>query len=234
MDELKKVEAKIFDNKFAWDEIDKEKALEDKRVLDLVREACLIESYFAVYVGKMMDMFWYDIDATSIYTIEAFEAYTHYYVLRRYLDVVGYKPVSDEEIRELREKNKDVDYSDEIEELVNFMATEHFAAHFFQDLSEEAPEPVLKKILSELSKQEVSHSQFAADLLKKRLEENPEIKNQILEYAKDFQHVGAYVLPAVSRVKNDNIKIIQEFNQKIKELTGESLSNYKTRRGDPS
>ena len=230
MDSLKEIEKQIFDKRFEWSKIDKGKALENTHVLDLVRESCLIESYFGVYVGHMIEMFWYDLEATSMFTIEAFEAYTHYYILRKYLAVVGYKEIFDDEIIQLRENDRDRKYNDEIKELVNFMATEHFAANFFKDLSDLATEPILKKILLVLSDQEVVHSQFAFDLLSKRLKKNPEIKDKILNFAKDFQHVGAYVLPAVSKVKEDNLKIIQSFNKKVANLVGESVSENLTRK----
>ncbi len=226
MNTLEQIEKKIFDQRFPWGAIDVQKALTNIHVLELVREACLVESYFALYTGKMLELFAYDVSATSIYTIEAFEAYTHYYSLRKYLDIVNFQPITDIEIAQLREKDKDVVYTDEIRELVNFMATEHFAAHFFKDLSEIAPEPVLKQILLRMSSEEVSHARFAFDLLRTRFEKNTGIKKNILEHAKRFQHVGSYVLPTVSSVKEDNIKIIQSFNQMLEELVGESLSDY--------
>ncbi len=231
MDELRTVESKIFDERYDWDAIDPERAKANTRVLDLVREACLIESYFAVYVGQMMEMFWYDVDATSVYTIEAFEAYTHYYLLRRYLETVGYKPVTDDEVRELREQERGVDHDDEIEELVNFMATEHFAAHFFNDLADRTDEQVLEKMLHNLAEEEVSHAKFAKDLLEKRLEKEATSRDEILEHAQDFQHVGSYVLPTVSRVSEDNLQIIQEFNEMVEDLTGTSVSEYKAKGG---
>src|SRR5947199_9444325 len=117
---LAAVEKRIFDRRFPWHEIDRTKALENIPVLDRVREACLIESYFALYTGKMLALFWYDVDATSIFTIEAFEAYTHYYGLLRYLIEVGYRPITAEEITALREKDLHNTYTDEIRELVNF------------------------------------------------------------------------------------------------------------------
>ncbi len=230
MDALREVEFRIFDKKFEWQNIDKNKALEGKRVLDLVREACLIEAYFGIYVANMISLLKEDLEATSMFTIEGFEAYSHYYILRKYLDIVDYRPIKDEEIIALRKKDKDVKYDDEIKELVNFMATEHFAANFFNDLSDLAEEPVLKKILSSLSKEEVTHSRFAFELLHKRVNKKPEIRDKILAYAKKFQHVGAYVLPTISNVKDDNIQIIQSFNNILKNLVGESISDYSLRK----
>jgi hypothetical protein len=229
MNALREVEGRIFDKRFEWENIDKVLALENKKVLDLVREACLIEAYFGLYVANMISLLKDDLDATSMFTIEGFEAYSHYYILRRYLDTINYKPIKDEEILALREKDKDIVYNDEIKELVNFMATEHFATNFFKDLSDLAPEPVLKKILATLSRDEVMHARFAFDLLRKRLIKNPEIKDKILRDSKKFQHIGAYVLPTVSNAKEDNLKIMQGFNNMLKDLVGESISDYSLR-----
>jgi hypothetical protein len=223
---LAAVEKRIFDRRFPWHEIDRTKALENIPVLDRVREACLIESYFAIYTGKMLALFWYDVDATSTFAIEAFEAYTHYYGLRRYLQEVGYRPVTDEEIAALREKDLDKVYTDEIRELVNFAMTEHFAGHFFADLAETTTEPVLKSMLRDFSAQEVTHSELALQLLEKRLSTGPGVRARILEHARDYTHIGAYVMPAVSSVKEDNLQAILAFNRRLEQLLGQSLSDY--------
>lgn len=226
MTALEEIEHKIFDARFKWEDIDTQKALTNTPVLDLVREAALIESYFAVYTGKMMQLFWYDVHATSMYTIEAFEAYTHFYTLRRYLDIVGYRPITNEEVAMLRKSDLKKEYTDEARELVNFMATEHFAAHFFSDLAARAPEQVLMSILKRMSSEEVIHARFAFDLLANRLSAGTITKEDILIRAKNFRHVGAYVLPQVSNVEEDNIKIINGFGRMIGDLTGTPLSEF--------
>lgn len=222
---LETVEEKILGSRCDWDAIDPEVAKQDTELLDLLREACLIESYFAVYTGKMMQLFWDDVDATSVISIEAFEAFTHYRLLKRYLDVVDYRPVTEEEVVSLRADEKGGVVEDPIEELVNFMVTEHFAAHFFSDLAERTEEPVLAGMLPRLAEEEVSHSQFGYDLLEKRIEKNPDLKDRVAELAKDFEHVGMYALSEVSNVKEDNIEAIQEFDDTVKQLTGYNLSD---------
>jgi hypothetical protein len=227
METLKLIEGKIFDGRADWQAIDKEKALKDTRILDLLREACLVEGYFGVYTGKMMQLFWNDVGATSIFTIESFEAYGHYYMLKRYLDAVGYRPVTEEEIVALRAKDEGKVYDDPIKELVNFMGTEHFAAEFFRDIMGLTEEPVLKGLLPRFVSEEVTHSQFAFDLLKARMDKDPAVKDAIITHAKNYQHVGSYVLPWVSPAKEDNLKIIQSFNEKVEKLVGESLSDIR-------
>ena len=170
MTTLDTVQAKRLDALVDWHTLDREAALENPRLLDLVREACLIESYFAVYTSRMLQLFWYDVAATSTLSIEAFEAYVHFATLRRYLDEVGYRPITDAEVVGLRRRGMHEVSSNELRELVNFMATEHFAAEFFRDLGREATEPVLKAIMTRFAPEEDTHSQFAADLIATRLE----------------------------------------------------------------
>jgi hypothetical protein len=223
---LQTVQRKLFDQKLAWSQIDKQKALAQPEQLELLREACLVESYLPVYTGKMMALFWDDLDATTIFTIESIEAYGHYYVLRRYLETIGYKPISDEEVLELRERERSVIYSDQIRELVNFMGTEHFAAQFFLDMSQLLDEPVLAGILPEFAAEEVIHSQFAFDLLQARLRKDPGARSAILEHARNFKHVGAYVRPYVPPAKGDNVRSIRAFNEKFEKLLGQPLSDF--------
>lgn len=226
MKTLQNVQRKLFDQKLDWPRIDKQKALAHPEQLELLREACLVESYLPVYTGKMMSLFWDDLDATTIFTIESIEAYGHYYVLRRYLDTVGYKPVTDREVVELRERERREVYTDQLRELVNFMGTEHFAAQFFTDMSKLMDEPVLMAILPEFAAEEVVHSQFAFDLLQARIRKEPGTKKAILEHARDFKHVGAYVRPYVPPAKGDNVRAIRAFNEKFEKLLGESLSSF--------
>ncbi len=225
MTTLDHVNGKIFDSRVDWKSINKELALKNTRCLDLLREACLIESYIPVYMGKMIELFWDDIAATSIFTIEAFEAYGHYFISRRYLEIVGYNPVTNEEVVALRSKDKDKVYTDKVRELVNFMGTEHFAAEFFKDLIQLTEEPVLKSILPRFSAEEVVHSQFAFDLLAEMMKHDSSVKEKIIEHALHYQHIGSYVMPQVSPAKEDNIKIIQSFNEKVERLVGKRLSD---------
>ena len=141
MTTLESIQAQRLDGLADWHTLDREAALANPRLLDLVREACLIESYFAIYTSRMLQLLWYDVAATSTLSIEAFEAYVHFATLRRYLDEVGYRPITDAEVVELRERGMHEVSGDELGELVNFMATEHFAAEFFRDLERETKGP---------------------------------------------------------------------------------------------
>ena len=224
MPALDAVRARIFDKRFDWGRIDRAAALAQPAALDHLREACLVECYLPVYTSKMMDLFWDDADAIEVFTIESFEAYTHYYSLRRYLDIVGYHPVLDADVIAVRARDLDVRYTDRVRELVNFMATEQFAASFFSDLLLSVQEPVLRTLLPRFAQEEVHHSQLAYELLQRQVERDPGIVDHILEMAAQMRHVGTYVLPKVSPAGDDNVKTLVTFGRRIEALTGRSLA----------
>lgn len=226
MKSLERAEARLLDARFDWAAIDPERIRGNVHVLERLREACLVESYFSVYAARLLPLFRRDLRATAALTIEAFEAYTHYAALRRYLAAVGYRPIDDEEILRLREEDRAHDYDDEIRELVNFGMTEAFAAQFFRDLAGLADEPVLQAMLEQFSREETAHAEFAFDLLAERLRQNPAEAGRVLQCARRFRHVGAYVMPSVSTATDDNLKTIQAVNQRLERLTGRRLSDY--------
>lgn len=226
MRSLEVAQRKLYDDRADWAGVDRAAALDAPHALDLLREACLVESYLPVYTGKMMALFWDDLDATAVFTIEAAEAYSHYYLLRRYLETVDYQPITDAEVIALREKERAEEYTEPIRELVNFMGTEHFAAQFFSDLMDMTTEPVLRTLLPRFAEEETLHSQFAFDLLAARLANDPSLSAEVVEHARNFRHVGAYVADHVSPAGSDNVRTIQAFNHKFVRLLGKPLSEF--------
>ena len=223
---LERANRHFIDARVRWADVDVELARQTPRVLDLLREACLVEAFLPVFLGRMMAIFWDDIDATSSFTIEAIEAHVHFEVLRRYLEKVGHRPLSDAEIVAVRRRGRRAVSSDPIRELVNFMGTEHFAAYFFATLAQDAVEPVLKDVLREFSAEEEVHSRFALDLLAERLARDPGLLPAIVEHARSFRHVGAYALGPLTAVREDDIAPIQALNRKYEALLGRPLSDY--------
>jgi hypothetical protein len=51
------------------------------------------------------------------------------------------------------------------------------------------------------------------------------VKEKIIQHALNYRHIGSYVLPQVSPAKEDNIRIIQSFNEKVERLVGQRLSD---------
>lgn len=217
---LDTVTERIFESRVDWDAIDVSRAQEERELLGLLREACLVESYFPHHMAELTRLLFDDLEATAIFTIEAFEAYGHFYLLRRYLEHVDGEPPTDDEIVALRCAREGSPPTDAVSELVNFMGTEMFAADFFEAIAERTDEPVLRRMLTRFAREEHVHSDFAGELLRRMVADDPTVASRVEEAALDFTHVGRYVLPELSRVRDDNVALIQRFNRGIAEVTG--------------
>lgn len=210
----------------AWGRIDAPAALAQADLLDQVRDSALIESYFPVYTTRLIRALWDDIDATSVFSIQLYESYKHFYALNRYLAIVDYRPIGDDELRDVRKRNLDTVVEDADAELARYMVSEHFAAYFFLRLSRQAQEPVLAEIAAFIAKDEFRHTQFAFDLLAARLEADPTRKESILRAAASFRHVGADVVPLVPVSEKNDLPAILTLNRRMRRLCGVSLSDY--------
>lgn len=211
-----------------WDKIDKELALSQPEILDQLRQACLIESYHPISTKRLLDLMWDDIDATAILSVELYEGFRHFYVLKRYLEAVGYeKPITDGEIQRLRRKTaKNHPKPNLTQELINFIFSEHFAAYFFARVSQKAKEPVLKQIANFITRDEFRHSQISFDLMKARIESKKEATQRILEAAYNFRHYGTEILAEVPVFQRNDIQAINTFMKKVALLTGKRFIDY--------
>ena len=216
----------ILEADIAWGRIDAALALSQPELLDQVRDAAVIESYFPIYTTRLVRALWDDLDATAVFSIQLYESYKHFYVLNRYLAIVGHRPIEDDELREVRRRNLDTAVGDPDAELARYMVSEHFAAYFFLRLSRQAPEPVLKEIAGFIAKDEFRHTQFAFDLLDARLKADPSRAASVLRAAADFRHVGADVVPAVPISEKNDLPAILTLNRRIRRLCGVSLADH--------
>lgn len=217
---LDSLNAKIFEGRVDWDAIDVFTAGGELEILGLLREACLVESFFPNYMAELTRLLFDDVHATAIFTVEAFEAYGHFYLLRRYLEHVGGDAPTDDEIAALRRTPEKSAPTDAVRELVNFMGTEMFAADFFESIAERTEEPVLCRMLTRFAREEHVHSDLARDLLRRMVADDPPVASRVEGAALDFTHVGRYVLPELSSARDDNVALIQRFNRGIAEVTG--------------
>jgi hypothetical protein len=215
----------ILDVDVAWNQIDRELALSQPDLLDQMHDSALIESYFPVYTGRLLRAMWNQIDVTSVFSVQLYESYKHFYALNRYLSIVDYRPVTDEELIAARGKNLDHRIIEPIAELARYMISEHFAAYFFLRVSRQAKEPVLAKINAFIAKDEFRHTQFAFDLLEPRVRGNTNAREKCLEAGLHFRHVGSDVVAVPIAEKND-LQAILTLDQKFHRLCGVGLSEF--------
>jgi hypothetical protein len=216
----------ILDADVAWNRIDATLALTQPELLDEVRDAALIESYFPVYTAKLMRALWDQVDATAVFSIQLYESYKHFYVLNRYLELAAYRPITETELIEIRRRNLDRELIDPISELARYMMSEHFAAYFFMRLSRQIKEPVLAQLAGYIAKDEFRHTQFAFDLLEARVRDNSSNRERVLEAGLNFRHIGADVVPRVPIAEKNDLPAILTLNKKVQRLCGVSLSDF--------
>lgn len=210
----------------AWADIDRTRALAQPGLLDQVRDSALIESYFPIYTTRLVRAFWDQVDVTSVFSIQLYESYKHFYVLNRYLELVDYRPISVAELVEIRRRNLDAAVGDPIAELSRYMISEHFAAYFFLRLSRQADEPILRQIAGYIAQDEFRHTQFAYDLLDARLREDASCRERVLAAGLRFRHVGSDVVAQVPISQKNDLGAVLTLNKRLKRLCGVSLSEF--------
>ncbi|TLD72728.1 ferritin-like domain-containing protein [Phragmitibacter flavus] len=218
----------VLDTDIAWDAIDVNLALAQTDLLDRVRDSALIESFFPIFTPRVLDLMWDDVTATAVYSVQLYESYKHFHVFAQYLEAVGYRPINEEEIVEVRRRNLGLKYDHPARLLTRYMMSEHFAAHnFFKD-SKRSAEPVLAHILSLVAKDEVRHCQFGYELLAQRLLKHPEEIDTVIDEAAHFKHIGELVVPHVPVAEKNDFSAILAINRKIARLTGRRISSLLT------
>ena len=176
-----------------------------------------------------MRALWDDVDATAVFSIQLYESYKHFYVLKRYLDAVDYRPIAEAEIVDARRRHVGRTVDDPEAELTRYMLSEHFAAYFFLRLSRQAPEPVLSRIAQHIAKDEFRHTQFASDLLEGRIARDPSARERILRAAAAFSHLGGDVVAHVPVSEKNDLPAILALNRRMRRLCGVSLADLARR-----
>jgi hypothetical protein len=218
----------ILDLDIAWDAVDPAIALSQLDLLDRVRDSALIESFFPIFTCRAMDLLWDDAAATAVFSIQLYESYKHFHVFNQYLHRVGYRPIDDAEIVDIRRRNQDLRYDDGTALLTRYMMSEHFAAfHFLKD-AKQAHEPVLRHILTLVGRDELRHAQFACDLLAERIQQNAAERERVHEAARTFRHIGLHVVSNVPVAERNEFAAIVSMSHKIRRLTGRDLRMLET------
>ena len=211
------------DTDIAWDDIDRSVALAQPALLQRVRDAALIESFFPIFTCRAMDLLWNDISATAVFSVQLYESYKHFHVFNQYLHRVGYNPIEDEELIAVRRRNLELRYDDGTRLLTRYMMSEHFAAFHFMADARQSREPVLRQILKLVARDELRHAQFAYELIAMRIQRNRSEASKVHEAARVFRHIGLEVVSDIPIAEKNEFAAIVTVSQKIKRLTGEGL-----------
>jgi hypothetical protein len=210
----------ILDHDIEWDAVNVPLALTQTDLLDRVRDSALIESFFPLFTTRAIEVLWDDASATAVFSVQLYESYKHFHVFNQYLHRVGYRPIEDDELIEVRRRNAGLRYDDGTHLLTRYMMSEHFAAFHFMKDAQQSREPVLAKILKLVGRDELRHTQFAYDLLAARIQRDPSQADVVHEAARAFRHIGLEVVSQVPIAESNDFTAIVAVNQKIRRLTG--------------
>lgn len=213
----------ILDTDIAWDAIDPALALTQPDVLERVRDSALIESFFPLFTTRAIEVLWDDPTATAIFSVQLYESYKHFHVFNQYLERVGYRPIEDEELVDVRRGNATLRYYDATHLLTRYMMSEHFAAFSFLKDAQHSREPVLAHILRLVGRDELRHTQFAYDLLAARIQRDPSQVDVVHDAARTFRHIGLEVVSRIPIAESNDFAAIVAVNQKIRRLTGRPI-----------
>jgi len=213
----------ILDHDIAWDAVDPAAALTQTDLLDRLRDSALIESFFPLFTTRAIEVLWDDPSATAVFSVQLYESYKHFHVFNQYLERVGYRPIEDAELVEVRRRNAGLRYHDGTHLLTRYMMSEHFAAFNFMKDAKQSREPVLAHILRLVGRDELRHTQFAYDLLAARLERNPAEIDTVHDAARTFRHIGLEVVSRIPVAEPNDFAAIVALNQKIHRLTGRPI-----------
>jgi len=212
-----------------WGAIDPVRAHAQPEILAQLRDAALIESFHPVNLARLLRLTWDDVDACVVFSLELYEGFKHFHVLRRYLDTVDYAPpITDRELVALRRDAAalEVGRDELLPRLVEFMLSEHLAVYFFRRLAERSAEPELRRLLGWIAADEVRHAQSASDLIAKRIAADPDIVPWVLEAAAHFRHFGAEAVGDVPVAQPGDALAIRTFARRIERLCGRRLVDY--------
>lgn len=214
-----------------WSAIDVEAARSQPAILDALRDAALIEAYHPVNLAALLAETWEDVDAGVAFSLELYEGFKHFHVLRRYLEAVGHEPaLTDDDVvagrRAALAASATAPPEGLIERLVEFMLSEHLAGYFFRRLAAQAAEPVLAGILALVADDEVRHAQSASDLIEKRLAADPSLATRVLDAASGFRHYGERVVGQVPVAMPGDEVAIRTFAKRIERLSGVRLVDH--------
>jgi hypothetical protein len=214
----------ILDTDIDWDAIDPVLARTQPDILDRVRDSALIESFFPIFTPRALELLWDNVTATAIFSVQLYESYRHFHVFAQYIDAVGYRPVTEEEIVAVRRRNVDLHFDHPARLLTRYLMSEHFAAHHFFKDARRAAEPVLRHILQLVAKDEVRHCQFGCELLDDHLSRHPDHMDAVLDEVAHFRHLGELVVPTMPVAEKNDFAAILAVQRKIERLTARRLS----------
>lgn len=162
--------------------------------IEAIRGAMLVESHNPVYSQKLLDYFSQDHEMAAFIVTWGYEEMKHYGVLRTYLEVADLVDLVDLD-RELIQTRAgpwgDVESRfTPVQSFAYTMLQEAVTGRFYNGFARHTKEPVLRKILNLIGKDEFRHCQWYLDKAKEELRNNHHAGDEVDEALLGFGMPG--------------------------------------------
>lgn len=162
--------------------------------LNAVRGAMLVESHNPVYTRMLLDYFRMDHEMAAFVVTWSYEELKHYGALRTYLEATGLVDLVDLE-RELKETRAgpwgDIESQFTVAQSFSYtMLQEELTGQFYQKFARRVKEPVLRKILTLIGKDEFRHCQWYLYKAKQVLSQNRHAREEVEDLMLRFEMPG--------------------------------------------
>lgn len=162
-------------NSIPFDEIDRSLITEGD--IEAIRGAMLVESHNPIYSRELLDYFSQDHEMAAFITTWSYEEMKHYGILRTYLEVTNLVDLVDLD-RELIQTRAGPwgDAESRFTPVQSFaytMLQEAVTGRFYHGFARNTEELVLKKILTDIGRDEFRHCQWYLEKAKEALGNNP-------------------------------------------------------------
>lgn len=215
-------------------------------IVEAVRGAMLVESHNPVYTMRILEYYRADHEATSFTTTWGYEELKHYLVLRTYLEALPSKFIIGKDLKTELDETRAGGWGDKemgftrVQSFTYAMLQEEITALAYKRLGNATEEPVLKKILRLIGKDEYRHCQYYLEKGQDELREDSRRMEEVDETLYDFQFPGPTFVKdseryskALRGVNKLDFPAVKEVAGKVSELTGKKhlLKLAMSRRG---
>jgi len=148
----------------------------DLQVLDCLCEVALVEGNAPSIVVNQLAIMLHDAEFAAWATYQVGEEHKHFHAVRHYLTRVGHEMAARHEEASWVQHQKGFqpeDFGDEHACILINVFGETLNIHLYQVLAERAGEPVLKRLLQRIARDERRHLQYFLEYFERRAQQDP-------------------------------------------------------------
>jgi hypothetical protein len=189
-----------------WEQLDRSKVRPE--YIRLAHSAIMGESNSVAALHGFLNESTHDYDFAAFASLWAAEELQHHFAFRSYVERVGGESFSEDAVRAMRQPYPPgVTHAST---LATNIISELTVCHVYHEVSKSVDEPVLREMLSQISRDEARHAREFILYTRRRLGSNPEELSSVLET------LYVYVADPDKRIKHP----VSVFKSRLPELSG--------------